>query len=324
MPRIRFPRRSSLQYWPRKRVRRHFAAIRNWPSQKDAKPVGFAGYKVGMLHATIQDNKATSMTKGTEIVIPLTVIECPPITIIGIRTYTKDAYGRHPTHTLFAEKLDKEIGRTILLPKKQTASIANIKPEELSDVRLIIATQPKLTSIGKKKPDVFELAIGSSTVADKLAYAKNMLGKDITIQDIITEGMHVDTHAITKGRGVLGPVQRHGVNIRHHKSEKTKRGPGSLGPWHGTFNWPVAHQGQAGYWQRTEFNKWIVRVSKTPEGINPKSGWLRYGNIKNSYILLKGSIGGPSKRLITLTQPIRPPKQPMQQPGQITWLSTEA
>jgi len=322
MPRIRFPRRSSLQYWPRKRARRHFANIRNWPTIKETKVAGFAGYKVGMLHATMIDNKPTSMTKGTEIVIPLTVIECPPITIIGIRTYVKDAYGRHPTHTIFAEKLDKEVGRTILTPKKQKTKIDNIKPEELSDVKVIIATQPKLTSIGKKKPDIFEMAIGGTSIPDKLSFAKNMLGKDFTVQDSFTEGMFIDTHAITKGRGVLGPVQRHGVNIRHHKSEKTKRGPGSLGPWHGTRNWPVAHQGQTGYWQRTEFNKWIVKLSKTPEGINPKSGWLRYGNVKNSYLLLKGSIGGPSKRLVTMTPPIRPLKH-TNQPAPLNWLSTE-
>ena len=50
MGRERNPRHGSMSVWPRKRARRMHARIRSWLSIKDAKPVGFAGYKVGMTH----------------------------------------------------------------------------------------------------------------------------------------------------------------------------------------------------------------------------------------------------------------------------------
>ena len=40
--------------------------------------------------------------------------------------------------------------------------------------------------------------------------------------------------------------------------------------------------------------------------INPKSGFKRYGIIKNTYMLVDGSIPGPSKRLIRFTNATRP------------------
>jgi len=42
--------------------------------------------------------------------------------------------------------------------------------------------------------------------------------------------------------------------------------------------------------------------------INNKSGFKRYGVIKNPYILVKGSVQGPSKRLIVMSHPARPKK----------------
>ena len=41
------------------------------------------------------------------------------------------------------------------------------------------------------------------------------------------------------------------------------------------------------------------------ENINPSSGFNRYGIVKNDYILLKGSVAGPQKRAIILTEPIK-------------------
>jgi large subunit ribosomal protein L3 len=79
MGNIRFPRAGSLQYWPRKRSRRVHARVRSWQTVKDAKPLAFAGYKVGMTHIIYTDNKANSMTKGSDISMPVTIIECPSI-----------------------------------------------------------------------------------------------------------------------------------------------------------------------------------------------------------------------------------------------------
>ena len=39
--------------------------------------------------------------------------------------------------------------------------------------------------------------------------------------------------------------------------------------------------------------------------INPKGGFIRFGEVKNTCVLIKGSVPGPKKRLITLTAPMR-------------------
>ena len=81
------PRHGSMQFWPRKRAKRQYARVRTWPKTTELKFLGFAGYKVGMTHSIIIDNKANSITKGESKSIPITIIECPPLKIASIRFY---------------------------------------------------------------------------------------------------------------------------------------------------------------------------------------------------------------------------------------------
>ena len=79
MPTTRKPRKGSMQFWPRKRAKKQTARVRSWASSKEIKPLGFAGYKAGMTHAIVIDNRQKSLTKGEKISTPVTVIECPVI-----------------------------------------------------------------------------------------------------------------------------------------------------------------------------------------------------------------------------------------------------
>lgn len=300
-----------MMYWPRKRAKHIVARVRNWPTGKEPKLLGFAAYKVGMTHLLVNDNVPTSNTKGQDIQMPVTILECPPIKIAAINFYTKDAYGLHASGQILADKLDKELSRTLRLPKNKKETKT---PDNLADVRVLAYTQPKLTGLGKKRPEVLEIALGGS-VEDKLKYAQEHLGKEINIADVFTEGQVVDTVSISKGKGFQGPVKRFGVMLRVHKSEKSRRNAGSLGPWHGHRQYRVPKAGQLGFQQRTETNKHILKIGDKPEDINAKGGFLRYGNIKSNYILIKGSIPGASKRLITFVAPRRPvPTLPKEAP----------
>ncbi len=58
------PHHGSLQFWPRKRAKRVYARVRSKVSSKDAKALEFAGYKVGMTHLAVNDNRPKSTTKG--------------------------------------------------------------------------------------------------------------------------------------------------------------------------------------------------------------------------------------------------------------------
>ena len=61
-----------------------------------------------------------------------------------------------------------------------------------------------------------------------------------------------------------------------------------------------------------------------PEDVNVKGGFLRYGLVKNPYILVKGSVAGASKRLITLTKAIRPNKKFQAEAPSIAYVSKES
>jgi len=320
MPDIKQSRSGSMQYWPRKKAKKETARVRYWSTSKDVLPLGFAGYKVGMTHAIITDN-SRSHTKGDDIAIPLTVIECPPIKVIGIRFFAD----KNVKTQVLAEKLDKDLARKIKIPKKRNVKLESLKAEDYEDIRLLVQTQPRLTSIGKKKPEIFEMGLGGK-VAEKFDYAKNNLGKELGVEDIFKEGEQIDIHSVTKSKGFQGPVKRFGIAIRRHKSEKSIRNPGSLGGWKGQghFMYRVAHAGHTGYHLRTEYNKWLVKLGTEPKEINPKGGFIRYGLVKNKYLLLKGSIGGARKRLITLIRAVRPsPSIPKDAPS-ISYVSLES
>jgi large subunit ribosomal protein L3 len=57
------------------------------------------------------------------------------------------------------------------------------------------------------------------------------------------------------------------------------------------------------------YNNLILDMGKIDEkDINPKSGFEHYGNVKSDFVILKGSVSGPTKRAVFLTYPIRPNK----------------
>lgn len=322
MPTVRSPRRGSLQFWPRKKAERQYARIRSWANVKEAKPLGFAGYKVGMTHALVNDNRKNTLTKGMDVFFPLTVLECPPLKVASVRFYKNTINGRKAVSEVFSDKLDKELGRSIIVPKKTTKKLEDIK--DFDHIRLLVYTQPKLTGI-KKRPEVFEVAVGGKK-DEQVKYASEKLGKEISLQDVFSEGQQIDIHGVTKGKGYQGPVKRFGVSLKNHKTEKGQRRVGTLGAWcgQGHFMWRVAHAGQMGYHTRTEYNKQIIKIGQKPEDIRLKGGFIRYGDINNTYLLIKGSVFGPAKRMLRLNVATRPTNKVPSEAPAISYLSLES
>ena len=317
------PRYGSMQYWPRKRAKRIYPKIRSWPLSQETKLLGFAGYKAGNTHLIIKDNRKTSITKNEDIVCPVTIIECPPIKPFSIRFFKNTPYGIKVITEIMIEQPEKELARRLFLPKHKKTVEERIKEiKNYDDIKILCYTQPKMTGIGKKTPEILEIAIGGKK-DDKIKFAQEILGKEITIEDVFKEGEQLDLHAVTKGKGFQGPVKRFGVTLRSHKSEKTKRGPATLGGWkaQGHFMYRVAHAGQMGFHTRTEYNKWLIKIGKNPEDIKIKGGIVRFGFVKNPYILIKGSVAGPKKRLIRMSHAIRPSRKIPAQAPEISYVS---
>lgn len=303
------PRHGTLQFWPRRKAKKAYAKVRSWFSSKNTNLLGFVGYKVGMTHIVVRDSRSHSLTKNESVVWPVTVIECPGIKIFSLRFYKKTPYGLKVVSEVFNPKLDKELGRKVKLPKKKEFEVKlkelEGKTEEFDDFRVNIYTQPKKTGIGKKKPEILELAIGGKTVKEKFEYIKGLLDKEIKVSDILKVGNKIDVHSVSKGKGFQGTVKRFGMQLRSHKSEKKRRANVYGDEGTGKILWGMSMPGRLGFNLRTEYNKDLLFIGDKPENVNPKGGFLHYGLVKNDYLLIRGSVPGHIKRLITITEPIR-------------------
>jgi large subunit ribosomal protein L3 len=221
--------------------------------------------------------------------------------------------------------LPEHLERVRSLPEnteKNNIDYIKAKLETVKKIRLITATQPKQTSVPKKKPDIGEIEIGGGTVQQQFNYGKKLLGKSISIEAVFKVGQYVDVVAITTGKGFQGPVKRWGVRKLQHKGRKTKRGIATLGPWkpaHVLYSIPRA--GQMGFHKRTEYNKRILKLGKSGKEITPKGGFVNYGVVHGDYTMLAGSVPGPKKRLIKLRYPIRSPKLVFEELPQIRSIS---
>ena len=307
------------------------ARIRYWPKiVADApKLLGFVCYKAGMTYVfTIEDRKR-SPNFGKEVMRAATILETPPIIQCGIRTYTHTPYGLQQLTEVWMKDPPPDFERALVLPEKfnteEMLQKINQNLDKTTTIRAIIATQPTLANLSKKKPEITEIEIGGGTIPQQLDYAKSLLGKTVTPEEIFKNGQFIDIAAVTTGKGWQGPVKRWGVTILQAKGRKTKRGIATLGPWnphHLMYSIPRA--GQMGYHQRTEYNKRILKMGKDGKEVSVKGGFIRYGNLKGSYIIIEGSVAGTEKRTIIMRHPARPPKTVAEAPPLITYISLES
>lgn len=309
------PRRGSIAYSPRIRARSEIPRVRAWPMKKEAKLMGFAGYKAGMTHVIMTDDVPNSLTSGMEISIPVTILEAPPMKVAAIRVYKNTTYGAAAIAEAWTTELDKELNRAMIVPKKHDLPAALARIDQLikdgiaKDLRVVMYTLPeKVTGIPKKKPEIMENNIGGTELTARFEYAKALLGKSINISDVFANGDIIDVLAITTGKGTQGPVKRWGIQLQKSKHSRagSVREVGTLGPWHPSrVSWRVPQMGQTGYHQRTEFNKRIMQIGKDGKTVTPEGGILNYGIIRNDYIIIKGSVPGPAKRLVRMRPAIR-------------------
>jgi large subunit ribosomal protein L3 len=286
------------------------------------------GYKAGMTHVFAVEDRKRSPNYGKEVIRSTTVLETPPMLICAIRAYARNSYGTQTVTENWMKDPPEGLDRVLTLPENFTEE--NLKKigenlANLTKIRVTAITQPKQTSVPKKRPEMAEIEIGGGTIQQQFEYAKSLLGKTVPPAEIFKEGQYVDAIAISTGKGFQGPVKRWRVKILQHKGRKTKRGVATLGPWnphHVMYSIPRA--GQMGYHQRTEYNKRVLKIGTDGKEITPKGGFTRYGIIHGPYILLEGSIPGPEKRPIKLRYPARPPKQTAEELPQITQISLES
>ncbi len=306
------PRRGSLAYFPRGRAKSMEARIRTWPeiSSEEPKLLAHAGFKAGCVQIVSIDDREKIPNFGKQLVNIGTVLVTPPILVLGIRGYSKDPNGHHAEFDVYYEEIPKEITKHLSLKNKEaTIEKAEKILPKIKEIFAIVAILPHTVSLEQKKPYIFEVAVKGGDIQKQFAFVKNLLGKEVKIDQVFETGAGVDVAAITKGKGWEGVITRWGVKRKQHKSRKSVREVGSLGPISPqNVMYTVPRAGQRGFHQRTEYTKRIMVMNNTENGdykINPSGGYKHFGLVKGDYIILKGSVPGTYRRLIKLRSQVR-------------------
>jgi len=335
------PRRGSMGYGPRKRAIRQFARITSWPETEAAEVriQGFAGWKAGMTHILIRDTNPKSTSAGQEVRKAVTVVETPPMNVLAVRGYKMTPYGKQTAGEVWADvsedppanlfprmanqtrgERDVEEGRKAAtrggrIPKRQSQpfedALNSLREQDLTEVRLIVCTQPDLVrSVPSKTPEIMEIGLTGGDINAKLDWSMERLGGQVGLEDVYEAGQEIDVVGVTKGKGWQGSIKRFGLKLLSHKNSKRRRQGGNMGDFGtGYVRKTIRQAGQVGYHKRTELNKKILRISNPEEAeITPAGGFLKYGEVRNPYMIIQGSLPGPAKRLLRFRDPTRPRK----------------
>jgi len=338
------PRHGSTGFLPRKRSRRSRGKVKTFPKDDPALPphlTAFLGYKAGMTHVVRELDKLGSKMHKKEIVEAVTIIETPPMIVVGIVGYVETPRGLRTLTTVWGSHLSKEVLRRFYKNwyrskqkafSKYSKRIANDKAsmqrridkikKYASVVRVLAHTQIQKTGIGQKKAHIMEIQVNGGTFVQKVDFAVKQLEQPIVVDGVFHQDDMVDIIGVTKGHGFEGVTTRWGTRRLPRKTHKGLRKVACIGAWHpARVSYTVARAGQHGYFHRTEINKKIYRIGKaddkanaktesdlTEKRITPVGGFPHYGVIKNDFLMLKGCVIGPKKRVLTIRKSLLPQK----------------
>ena len=283
------PRHGSLGFLPRKRAKRHRGRIRSFPKDDKSKAphfTAFAGWKAGMTHITREIVRPTSRLHKLEVVEAVTIIETPPMKVVGIVGYIETPKGLRALTTAWSNTLGKSFLRRFYknwYSSKQKAFSKYLKEyskesfearlnriaKYCSVVRVIAHTQPELVrNLKTKKGSIIEIQVnGGASAQDKVDFAKSFLEKDLQVNDVLAHEQVIDVIGVTKGHGTTGVAKRWGTRLLPRKTHRGLRRVGCVGAWHPSrLMWTVARTGQHGYHHRTEQGKKIYRIGDSAEG----------------------------------------------------------
>ena len=297
-------------------------------------------YKAGMTHIVREVDRPGSKLNKKEIVEPVTILESPPMIVVGFVGYVETPRGLRALTSVWAGHLSEECKRRFYKSwhsSKQKAftkyqkrwSETKDSPAEVERakkycqvIRAICHTQVGKVKIGQKKAHIKEIQVNGGTTEAKVDFVMGLFEQEVKIADCFSQDEMIDVIGATKGKGFNGVVTRWGVTRLTRKTHRGLRKVACIGSWHpARVSFQVPRSGQRGYHHRTEINKKIYRVGQalkddpvnaktendlTEKAITPMGGFSHYGEVNEDWVMLKGTVMGPRKRLITLRKSLLP------------------
>ncbi|XP_018398133.1 PREDICTED: 60S ribosomal protein L3 [Cyphomyrmex costatus] len=306
------PRHGSMGFYPKKRSQRHRGKVKAFPKDDPSKPVhltAFVGYKAGMTHVVREADRPGSKVNKKEIVEAVTILETPPMIVVGLVGYIETPHGLRALATVWAEHLSEDCRRRFYKnwykSKKKAFTKASKKWQDdlgrksieadlkkikkyCSVIRIIAHTQMKLLRQRQKKAHIMEIQLNGGTIEDKVQWAREHLEKPVPISSVFAADEMIDVIGVTKGKGYKGVTSRWHTKKLPRKTHKGLRKVACIGAWHPSrVSFTVARAGQKGYHHRTEMNKKIYRIG---QGIHTKDGKIVKNNASTEYDLTDKSI----------------------------------
>merc|ERR1712150_421683 len=274
---------------------------------------GFVGFKAGMTHVIREVEKPGSKLHNKETSEPVTVIETPPMTVVGCSGYVKTPNGVKKLKTIWAKHVNDGFKKRVVrnwYKTKKTCAFSKIasrygsekeleKMKELmkkycTSIRAICHTQmvvnskKRIRSVQSKKDPIMEFQINGGTIAEKIDFVVSKFEQDVRIKDVFNLEEMIDVICITKGKGFKGVTSRWHTKKLPRKTHKGLRKVACIGAWHpARVAYSVARSGQKGYHHRCEINKKIYRIG---QGIHKDGGKLIKNNAATETDLTDKSI----------------------------------
>jgi len=293
-----------------------------------------------MTHCVREIDRPGSKLHKKEAVEAATVLEAPPMIVVGIVGYVETPGGLRTLTTVWANHLSDEVKRRFYKnwyrskrkaftkyakkaaekPQVIEAELDRIK-QYCQVVRVLAHTQIRKLKLRQKVANLAEIQVNGGTVAAKVDFARSLFEQEVSVEKVFGEGETLDVCAATKGHGYAGVVSRWGVTRLPRKTHRGLRKVACIGAWHpARVKFTVARAGQMGYHHRTEINKRVLRIGRkgdpksastetdlTEKGITPVGGFPHYGEVNEDWLLVKGCVAGTRKRAITLRKSLIPP-----------------
>merc|ERR1711973_275845 len=306
------PRHGSKGFLPKKRAKRFRGKVKCFPKDDASKPVHltcFMGYKAGMTHIVRDVDRPGSKVNKKEVVEGVTILETPPIVVVGVAGYIETPRGLRALKTVWAEHIGEEAKRRFYknwsqskkkaftksctkwaddLGKKEIEKeLAQIK-KYCSVVRVIVHTQMKILRRRQKKAHIMEVQLNGGSVADKVDFARNHFEKELPVTSVFAKDEMIDIIGVTKGHGFKGVTSRWHTKKLPRKTHKGLRKVACIGAWHPSrIQFTVPRAGQKGYHHRTEINEKIYRIGR---GIHTRKGKVIKNNASTDHDHVEKSI----------------------------------
>jgi len=342
------PRSGNLGFLPRKRTKHRSGKIKSFPKDDQSKKphfTAFMSYKAGMTHIIRDVDRPGSKLHKKEVAESVSVVEAPPMVVVGFVGYVETPRGLRALTTVWAGHISEECKRrfyknwykckqkafTKYQKRWEETSKAEKTPMEAEIerakkycqvIRAICHTQVTKVKIGQKKAHIKEIQVNGGSTADKVDFVTGLFEQEVKVADVFSQDEMIDVIGVSKGKGFEGVVTRWGVTRLARKSHRGLRKVACIGSWHpARVQFQVPRSGQLGYYHRTEINKKIYRIGKnakedphsamtendlTEKGITPLGGFSHFGEVNEDWVMIKGGIVGCRKRIITLRKSLLP------------------